>query len=90
MRESCTYGSVRGARGNSRPYRDRCHVFGGFFATDDDRSRVSEAELPHCTICVARVPKGGGLLFTLARNDGMPTASTSMSAYACHHAPEET
>ena len=23
MRASCTYGSVRGARGNSRPYRDR-------------------------------------------------------------------
>src|SRR5262249_48625537 len=23
MRESCTYGSVRGARGNSRPYGDR-------------------------------------------------------------------
>src|SRR5215472_8274213 len=23
MRESCTYGSVRGARGNLRPYRDR-------------------------------------------------------------------
>ena len=23
MRESCTYGSVRGARGNSRPYRER-------------------------------------------------------------------
>jgi hypothetical protein len=23
MRESCTYGSGRGARGNSRPYRDR-------------------------------------------------------------------
>ena len=23
MRESCTYGTVRGARGNSRPYRDR-------------------------------------------------------------------
>ena len=22
MRESCKYGSVRGARGNSRPYRD--------------------------------------------------------------------
>ena len=22
MRESCTYGSVRGARGNSRPYRN--------------------------------------------------------------------
>ena len=26
MRESCTYGSVRGARGNSRPYRDRRKV----------------------------------------------------------------
>jgi hypothetical protein len=26
MRESCTYGSVRGARGNSRPYRDRAYV----------------------------------------------------------------
>ena len=24
MRESRTYGSVRGARGNSRPYRERC------------------------------------------------------------------
>src|SRR6476659_9811302 len=24
MRESCTYGSERGARGNSRPYRDPC------------------------------------------------------------------
>ena len=23
MRESCTYGSVRGVRGNSHPYRDR-------------------------------------------------------------------
>ena len=23
MRESCTYGSERGARGNSRPYRNR-------------------------------------------------------------------
>ena len=26
MRESCTYGSVRGARGNSRPYRDRREI----------------------------------------------------------------
>ena len=26
MRESCTYGSVRGARGNSRPYRERCFL----------------------------------------------------------------
>src|SRR5712692_9196275 len=28
MRESCTYGSVRGARGNSRPYRDRDFILG--------------------------------------------------------------
>jgi hypothetical protein len=26
MRESRTYGSVRGARGNSRPYRDRSEI----------------------------------------------------------------
>ena len=26
MRESCMYGSVRGARGNSRPYRDRPYL----------------------------------------------------------------
>ena len=26
MRESCTYGSVRGVRGNSRPYRVRCFL----------------------------------------------------------------
>ena len=26
MRESCTYGSVRGARGNSRPYRDTFEI----------------------------------------------------------------
>src|SRR5213593_2919320 len=26
MRESCTYGSARGARGNSRPYRDAAGV----------------------------------------------------------------
>src|SRR5271165_3240577 len=32
MRESCTYGSVRGVRGNSHPYRDRREfitLFGG-------------------------------------------------------------
>src|ERR1700724_2040422 len=27
MRESCTYGSVRGVRGNSHPYRDRRREF---------------------------------------------------------------
>jgi hypothetical protein len=26
MRKSCTYGSVRGVRGNSHPYRDRRQV----------------------------------------------------------------
>jgi hypothetical protein len=28
MRESCKYGSARGARGNSRPYRDRFRLRG--------------------------------------------------------------
>src|ERR1700730_15681148 len=26
MRESCTYGSVRGVRGNSHPYREECSL----------------------------------------------------------------
>ena len=26
MRESCTYGSVRGAQGNLRPYRDQSEI----------------------------------------------------------------
>jgi hypothetical protein len=26
LRESCTYGSVRGVRGNSHPYRDACRA----------------------------------------------------------------
>ena len=37
MRESCTYGSGRGARGNSRPYRDRREfmtLVGGAAVTD--------------------------------------------------------
>ena len=46
MRESCMYGSVRGARGNSRPYRDRrafitllCGV-SGTLGKDDDCSQA--------------------------------------------------
>ena len=34
MRENCTYGSARGARGNSRPYRDRRQ-----FIRPDDSNR---------------------------------------------------
>jgi hypothetical protein len=26
MQQSCTYGSVRGASGNRRPYRDKIHL----------------------------------------------------------------
>src|SRR6266542_505606 len=33
MRESCMYGSERGARGNSRPYRDR---------REDDQSKTAK------------------------------------------------
>ena len=31
MQQSCTYGSVRGALGNRRPYRDRKPVIKDFF-----------------------------------------------------------
>jgi hypothetical protein len=38
MRESLMYGSVRGARGNSRPYRDE-HFCSEFCADDADEAR---------------------------------------------------
>ena len=39
MRESLMYGSVRGARGNSRPYRDACQR---------ERGRIKLAPHPDC------------------------------------------
>ena len=48
MRESRTYGSGRGARGNSRPYRERpLHVSYGSFA-----SKATEAVRP----CISATP----------------------------------
>ncbi len=45
MRESRTYGSVRGARGNSRPYRESAAV------NETYRSYFAESRLPART-CV--------------------------------------
>jgi hypothetical protein len=39
MRESCKYGSVRGARGNSRPYRDRRESRNSFILSVYPRSQ---------------------------------------------------
>jgi hypothetical protein len=43
MRESCTYGSVRGVRGNSHPYRDVlcCATLVGLWHDDYDCYRMS-------------------------------------------------
>src|SRR6266536_3249617 len=43
MRESCMYGSERGARGNSRPYRDRRTAAG---AADWESSSLSKFSTP--------------------------------------------
>src|SRR5262245_35320498 len=45
MRESCMYGSVRGGRGNSRPYRDHGYVPSrGSYPADSCHSRKQIAE----------------------------------------------
>jgi len=41
MRESCTYGSVRGAGSNLRPYRDPRHLAGREWP---DRKRATRCE----------------------------------------------
>jgi hypothetical protein len=42
MRESRTYGSVRGARGNARPYRDPSAILEASGQPTGDRNRVAE------------------------------------------------
>jgi hypothetical protein len=45
MRESRTYGSVRGARGNSRPYREACvllHLLTAGFGTTRPKRDVRD------------------------------------------------
>ena len=48
MRESCTYGSVRGVRGNSHPYRDTGYVLYGMARPGACHAQAAMAT-PRCT-----------------------------------------
>src|SRR5262245_33718272 len=67
MRENCTYGSARGARGNSRPYRDRrdfITLLGGAAAWAPTAAGAQQGER------MRRV----GVLNTLAADDALAQA----------------
>ena len=73
MRASRTYGSVRGARSNARPYRDR-QGFGRFAAADRERRGSNKPEtfdfLGFTFIC-GKSRKGGFLIKRKTRADRM-------------------
>jgi hypothetical protein len=62
MRESCTYGSVRGARSNGRPYRN--HLRNGRFReevtmTDETTSRTDAAPAADANPGLGRAGRAG-------------------------------
>ena len=89
MRESCTYGSERGARGNSRPYRNLAVILQSFIVgvAFTAAFAIAHEESPHLDMPDASRGKEGITHKALLRNDLTGVAGQEVIVWDTEYAP---